>query len=428
MSMSKKISNPYSTGGGGVSFEHRVGGIFLIYLLTQDKPPWISCTRIEKIKFQARDKGALFDDLIIYGVEKSRSPTYSVQLKTRLQISERDEDFKQIISDAWNTFCGNTDFGFISDRDFIVIGLGLLDDKTRHLIKIISKSRANATAQDFANNIFAPSYSSAKERLILNMLQKMTSSVNNSEVEMEKLWSFLQRWVLFEIDTEDNGRDLTNSVRILSNYTNSDFSSSVLLLDRLYSIAAELARLGGSITHSQIRKRLESYLVIKSNPISPVLNSYSDVIMSEYHSKIRKKAFIIEKMILTYYEIFENRYQKLRQYIELYINDPSEENLEILRNASKVFKSTIEGFYPSVNRHLNRIINLLDNEVLFANFTDVITLHSNWLIKMLEPEPYNQDNFLDFANDFLEDLAYHQRWIKDYVNALKNEIPPEYNR
>ena len=62
----KQISNPFSTGGGGVNFEVQVQASFVALMLAEGFAPCLPCQPIQKIKLQGRFAGFDTDDLILF--------------------------------------------------------------------------------------------------------------------------------------------------------------------------------------------------------------------------------------------------------------------------------------------------------------------------------------------------------------------------
>ena len=85
---SKKLSNPFSTGGGGGHFEAQVQASFVALMLTAGSAPCIPNLPISKIKLQGKFAGYDTDDLIIF-VEKP-------SITTRLHITTR---FRSVLRD-----------------------------------------------------------------------------------------------------------------------------------------------------------------------------------------------------------------------------------------------------------------------------------------------------------------------------------------
>ena len=63
--MISDVSNAFSTGGGGVSFEHRIQAMFLLLLLTDGFCPEMN-EQIKRVCFQAKHLGYDTDDLVVY--------------------------------------------------------------------------------------------------------------------------------------------------------------------------------------------------------------------------------------------------------------------------------------------------------------------------------------------------------------------------
>ena len=60
-----KISNAFSTGGGGVNFEHQIQAMFLLSLLIEGFCPAMK-EQTKRICFQAKHLGYNMDDLVVF--------------------------------------------------------------------------------------------------------------------------------------------------------------------------------------------------------------------------------------------------------------------------------------------------------------------------------------------------------------------------
>ncbi|MGB7000594.1 MAG: hypothetical protein WBE22_01020 [Halobacteriota archaeon] len=87
------LSNPFSTGGGGVTFEQLVGASYLVSLLAGDIPRGLDWGVTKEVSFQHRWSGCLLDDIVITGtIEKVSdflifhplNPTFSSCLQIKL--------------------------------------------------------------------------------------------------------------------------------------------------------------------------------------------------------------------------------------------------------------------------------------------------------------------------------------------------------
>ena len=117
----KKISNPFSTGGGGEHFEAHVQASFVLLMLTGGYAPCLPNWPIKKIKLQGKFAGYNTDDLIVYteNPDGRRKRKILAQIKHTINITENDKVFREVIQAAWNDF--NNDELFSRNKDVIEV-------------------------------------------------------------------------------------------------------------------------------------------------------------------------------------------------------------------------------------------------------------------------------------------------------------------
>ena len=122
----KNLSNPFSTGGGGVHFEAHVQASFVTLMLTGGYAPGLPCWPITKIKLQGKIDGFDTDDLIVFvenGINGKKSKLLG-QVKHTVAITKGNSIFGEVIRAAWNDF--NNPSVFIKDSDIISLITGPL--------------------------------------------------------------------------------------------------------------------------------------------------------------------------------------------------------------------------------------------------------------------------------------------------------------
>lgn len=62
----KQLSNPFSTGGGGVLFESHVQAAFVTLLLVRGYAPALPIFPIRKVLLQAKADGYELDDIVVF--------------------------------------------------------------------------------------------------------------------------------------------------------------------------------------------------------------------------------------------------------------------------------------------------------------------------------------------------------------------------
>ena len=98
------LSNPYSTGGGGVTFEQLVGASYLVSLLVGEIPRGVDWGTIKEVRFQDRWHGCLLDDIVVTSTDGSTERKLALQIKEYLTFSESDPTFTRVMDDCWKTF------------------------------------------------------------------------------------------------------------------------------------------------------------------------------------------------------------------------------------------------------------------------------------------------------------------------------------
>lgn len=123
--MSRQISNPYSTGGGGHRFEAQVQASFVTMMLTGGIAP---CFRIPwpivEIELQAAVSGYGTDDLVVTVKNPANRECRRLlgQIKHSIRITKTDVRFSEVIQSAWDDF--NNPRVFTRDKDAIALITG----------------------------------------------------------------------------------------------------------------------------------------------------------------------------------------------------------------------------------------------------------------------------------------------------------------
>jgi len=82
-----QVATAKQTGGGGFTYEDKVGAYFLVCMLTETPPFQKDYGVIEKIKFQVRVDGWLFDDLLLSMKTAGKSRRIAISVKSGQQLT-----------------------------------------------------------------------------------------------------------------------------------------------------------------------------------------------------------------------------------------------------------------------------------------------------------------------------------------------------
>lgn len=201
--MSKKLSNPYSTGSGGSLFENNIQTAFAVLMLTDGFSPCLPQWTITKIKLQGKHAGFETDDLIVFVEDGTgRQAKLLAQVKHTLSITENDPTFQEVIEAAWNDFNNPKVFTFGQDSIALITGpLATVDINDTRVLFEWARNMENA--EEFLENVAKANFSNATKRNKLKAFRKQLKKANNEvDVSDEKLWEFLKSFYLLGYDLD----------------------------------------------------------------------------------------------------------------------------------------------------------------------------------------------------------------------------------
>jgi len=198
----KKLSNPFSTGGGGSHFEAHVQASFVALMLTGGHAPCLPCWPITEIKLQGKIDGFDTDDLIVF-VEKDDTKERRKllgQIKHSIAITHGSTLFGEVIQAAWNDF--NDPKIFSKGKDIIALITGPLSAADTHNVQwLLSQARHTKNVDEFFRYVeqsnFSPSMSSVKLAVIQHHLKLANGGV---DISRDELYSFLNHFHLLGYD------------------------------------------------------------------------------------------------------------------------------------------------------------------------------------------------------------------------------------
>ncbi|OTG82322.1 hypothetical protein [Acinetobacter sp. ANC 4648] len=206
---SKKQSNPFSTGGGGVNFETRVQASFAIALLTQSCVPCLSQNmRPQELKFQNKYDGSNTDDFVLVASDKlgNKSKLYA-QIKHEITISgsigsdENSSIFSDVIKSAWEDFQKDS---FDKKNDAIALITGPLPKlDIANTLPLLEWARYSSSASDFIKKSNTTGFTSAAKLKKLEALRKQLDHANGGQaITDEQFWEFLRVFYLVSFDLD----------------------------------------------------------------------------------------------------------------------------------------------------------------------------------------------------------------------------------
>ncbi|MHB8075647.1 hypothetical protein [Desulfosporosinus fructosivorans] len=198
----KQLSNPFSTGGGGVHFEAHVQASFVALMLTGGYAPCLPCWPIIEIKLQGKIEGFNTDDLIVFVEEPSSKERHKLlgQVKHSINITKKDKVLSEVIQAAWKDF--NNPRIFSKGKDILALITGPLNATDTHNVQwLLSQARHTKDADEFYRNVEQANFSPPKSIEKLEAIKHHLKLANrNVEISKDNLYAFLNDFHLIGYD------------------------------------------------------------------------------------------------------------------------------------------------------------------------------------------------------------------------------------
>ncbi len=253
-----KLSNPFSTGGGGVQFERRVQAVFALALLVDGFAPIIDLP-VQKLEFQAKHLGYDIDDLVVTGFDGNKSAKLLCQIKHDLIVSEGNSTFQEVITAAWSDF-KKEDFNQASDRIALVTGF-IAKDSIQALRSIHEQAMNDYSAEAFIRRIKQTNFTNKTTQEKFNVIRTCIDKANKAPVSDEEIWKFSRCFLLavFDIDFEVSiNRILTKSLIHCKSSENAD-----LVWSRLADQCGDWNQHAASVMRDNIPSDIQELFGIK---------------------------------------------------------------------------------------------------------------------------------------------------------------------
>ena len=256
-----KISNAFSTGGGGVNFEQQIQAMFLLSLLIDGFCPAMN-EQTKKVHFQAKHLGYDVDDLVVIIYRNESEGKMLCQIKHSITATEKDKTFQEVICAAWNDF-NKEDFD--RDRDRIALVTAQISNKAQQSLRFLhAEAIGSIDAEAFMEKIDMPVFSNDDNKKMLAAIKECISLVKGCEPENEELWKFCKVFILllFDMDcAESVNRTLSASLIKCNSPEN-----PIFVWSRLVEYAGQCNQVATSVSKESIDRNIRE-LFPKNNTI-----------------------------------------------------------------------------------------------------------------------------------------------------------------
>lgn len=256
-----KISNAFSTGGGGVNFEQQIQAMFLLSLLIDGFCPAMN-EQTKKVHFQAKHLGYDVDDLVVITYRNQSEGKMACQIKHSITATEKDKTFQEVICAAWNDF-NKEDFD--RDRDRIALVTAQISNKAQQSLRFLHVEAIGAIdAEAFMERIDVPVFSNNDNQKMLVAIKECISLAKGCEPTNEEVWKFCKAFILllFDMDCAESVNRALSASLIKCNSP----ENPILVWSRLVEYAGQCNQAAASVSKENIDRNIRD-LFSKNNII-----------------------------------------------------------------------------------------------------------------------------------------------------------------
>ncbi len=271
--MSKKLSNPSSTGGVGVHFEGHVQASFVTLMLSGGHAPCLPCWPIVEVKLQGKIDGFDTDDFIVVVERENNKERRKLlgQIKHSISITEGNPLFGEVIQAALDDF--NNPKVFAKGRDVIGLITGPLSKTDSEVVWLLNHARACPNdAARFFRNIATAHFSSDVKRKKLDVFRHHLKIANGgTDLADEDFHRFLKDFYLL-------GYDLGEEEGVVLSLINSHISqfrpeSPRFVWSRILEFTNNRNHHAGCITRNDLPEELTNIFI--TEPISEIPKNFT---------------------------------------------------------------------------------------------------------------------------------------------------------
>ena len=344
------LSNPFSTGGGGYNFEIAVHTYFAMHIIMDERLSFFKNTKIVKMKLQGHYDGFNTDDCILYGEDKSKC---LCQIKHTISVTEKNDVFHDVISDAWNDYCNREQFNHQTDQIVLIVSL-LTNTDSVNTRAIIDWAHCCENETEFLQKISKSGFSSTEKQKKLSVIKSHLTSVKGESISDRELWDFLKHFSIqvLELDRVDSplfmaisnlfahsiGREGFESIlyRYVAGYNQN--AGTITREDLIHDLAIENDNISGSIVD-----KIEDHNTIVLESMHNTINGIR-IDRSNYVAQI-DESLQKNSIILISGERGVGKTGIVKSFIDLHDGD----SLNIIFRAEELNKSSIHELFASLN-------------------------------------------------------------------------------
>jgi hypothetical protein len=261
----RNTASPYSTGGGGTRFEHRLGTMLLVRLLTARPVLELGERAPDRVAFQQFPATSVDDLVVASFAEGGTSIRLEIAVRGAPKFIRSDKKTNELVAALVRAdLDAERDSAPLVERRLAVAVSGR-QTHAQEIAELAAAARGQSTADEFVDLIRTPGKFATRCRLDHLLDLVAAALVEIAEVAgtpEHRCWSLLRRLWIMQVDLEAGHEDewgrLVGDLKPVALEPSDD--AAVALRDRLEQLSAELARNAGVVDAASLRRHLHGHI------------------------------------------------------------------------------------------------------------------------------------------------------------------------
>ena len=268
--MNPKVVSPKSTGGGGFVFEDKVAAWALSHLLSNEQLfNNENETLIEKIQWQVRAEGWIFDDLLLtMKSDDGQLHRCAFSIKSFDPFRSK-ENREHLVKTAWEQFLAEEESSFDRNNDFLVIATSTLALATKNSLDfLIEKIKNNKDLESLDVSIKTPGSTNNNVRRLFEQFTCPSDFIKThpqDRVQTGKIFSKLH-FISFDFGESTSEKEKESIERCRRALRSGETTEAQNLWNRLLRISSECRPNAGCLDRGSLIDNIRNNFELKNLP------------------------------------------------------------------------------------------------------------------------------------------------------------------
>lgn len=297
------VASPYSTGGGGVRFEHRVGAVLLGRMLAGEPTTELGERTPIRVAFQQYPATHADDIVATAGTAVGASIRVDIAVRRTPRFIRSDLPTTELIA---TLIRADLDAELTADpleERRLAIAVSGRQQHSQEVAVLADIARGQPTAGEFVDLVRTPRKFAARLRLdhLIDMVGSALVSIGSDAASaQDRCWRLLRRLWVMQIDLEAGHEDdwtrLVGDLKAATVEESDD--AAIALRDRIEQLAGELERTAGAVDAALLRRRLHGHIRPDAH-VSPVGWTHLLELNSQAHATVERSLDAADSVKLT---------------------------------------------------------------------------------------------------------------------------------